>query len=108
MRFARNLIYSDKRMLFEIYNSGRNVKLEGTLANSATKNALLNASFVRSLDPVCEYHDEPRLEDHVVAHVHVLARHHRHGLGLPPGDAPAHVLLVLPPVHLPRLQRQQS
>ena len=60
------------------------------------------------LDAVCEYHDEPRLEDHVVAHVHVLARHHRHGLGLPPGDAPAHVLLVLPPVHLPRLQRQQA
>ena len=59
------------------------------------------------LDAVCEYHDEARLEDHVVAHVHVLARHHRHGLGLPPGDAPAHVLLVLPPVHLPRLQRQQ-
>ena len=60
------------------------------------------------LDAVCEYHDEARLEDHVVAHVHVLARHHRHGLGLPPGDAPAHVLLVLPPMHLPRLQRQQS
>ena len=93
-------------MLFEIYNSGRNVKLEGTLANSATKNALLNVSFVGSLDPVCEYHDEPRLEDHVVAHVHVLARHH--GDRLPPGDPPAHVLLVLPPVHLPRLQRQQA
>ena len=63
-------------------------------------------SFGRSLDTVREYHDEPRLEDHVVAHVHVLARHD--GDGLPAGDAPAHVLLVLPPVHLPRLQRQQS
>ena len=52
------------------------------------------SSFALLYDPVCEYNDEPRLEDHVVAHVHVVARHHRDGL--PPGDAPAHILLVLP------------
>ena len=61
--------------------------------------------FAPSLDPVREYHDEPRLEYHVVAHVHVLAGHD--GDRLPPRDAPAHVLLVLPPVHLTRLQRQK-
>ena len=61
--------------------------------------------FDRSLDPVREYHDEARLEDHVVAHVHVLAGHD--GDRLPPRDAPAHVLLVLPTVHLTRLQRQK-
>ena len=53
-----------------------------------------------------EYHDEPGLEYHVVAHVHVLARQHDHGL--PAGDPPADVLLVLPPVHLTGLQGEQA
>ena len=54
---------------------------------------------------MCEDHDEPRLQDHVVRDVRVVAGHHHHRLlaGYPLAD----VLLVLPPVHLPRLQRLQ-
>ena len=54
---------------------------------------------------MCEDHDEARLQDHVVGDVRVVAGHHHHRLlaGYPLAD----VLLVLPPVHLPRLQRLQ-
>ena len=60
----------------------------------------------RSLDAVCEDHDEPGLEYHVVRDVSVVAGHHHHRLFA--WDPFADVLLVLPPVHLPGLQGLQA
>lgn len=51
-------------------------------------------------------HDQARLQDHVLSHVLILAGHHDHRLLA--GDALGNVVLIVAPVHLPRLQRGQS
>ena len=53
-----------------------------------------------------EYHDEAWLEDHVVRDVCVVHGHDGHSLLA--WYPPAHILLVLPPVHLPGLQGEQA
>ena len=51
-------------------------------------------------------HDETRLQDHIVGDVRIIASHHNHRLL--PRYPLAHVLLVLPPIHLTSLQRLQT
>lgn len=53
-----------------------------------------------------EDHDQAGLQDHVFAHVLILAGHHHHRLLA--GDELGHVVLVVASVHLPRLQRGQA
>lgn len=51
-------------------------------------------------------HDQARLQDHVLSHVLILTGHHHHRLLA--GDLLGNVVLVVAPVHLPRLQSGQA
>ena len=51
-------------------------------------------------------HDQAGLQDHILAHMLILAGHHHHCLLA--RDPLGNVVLIVAPVHLPRLERGQS